>query len=171
MPLYFAYGSNMEQGPMAARCPQSRPVGLARLVRHRFIVSADGYASVVRDPRRVVWGVLWDLALADVPALDRYESLSTGLYTKAVQRVLTEKGPRQAVVYLGRTAKPGMPKPGYMEGVVEAAMHAGLPEAYVQELRGWLPQARQASPQPVERPVRPLWSAPGGSSLSARRGG
>lgn len=171
MPLYFAYGSNMEQGPMAARCPQSRPVGTARLVRHRFIVSADGYASVVRDPRRTVWGVLWDLALADVPALDRYESLATGLYAKAVRPVLTAKGPRRAMIYVGGTAKPGVPKPGYMEGVVEAAAQAGLPAEYVRELMAWLPQARQASPGPVERPVRPLWTAPGGSTLTLRRGG
>jgi hypothetical protein len=171
MPLYFAYGSNMERDPMAGRCPHSQPLGLARLARHRFIVSVDGYASVVRDPRRVVWGVLWDLALADVPALDRYESLSTGLYTKVVQPVLTGKGPRQAVVYVGRSAKPGSPKPGYMEGVVEAAVHAGLPEGYIRELKGWLPQSR-SSAEPVERPpVRPLWAAPGGSSLVVRRGG
>ena len=66
MPLYFAYGSNMERAAMQKRCPHSRPLGPARLVRHRFFVCADGYASVARDPRRVVWGLLWDLALADV---------------------------------------------------------------------------------------------------------
>ncbi|MGL4494164.1 MAG: gamma-glutamylcyclotransferase family protein, partial [Beijerinckiaceae bacterium] len=51
MPLYFAYGANMDREGMAKRCPASKPLGLARLARHRFVVTVDGYASVVRDPR------------------------------------------------------------------------------------------------------------------------
>ena len=37
---------------------------------------------MVRDPRRTIWGLLWDLALSDVPALDRYEGVAGGLYVK-----------------------------------------------------------------------------------------
>jgi hypothetical protein len=164
MPLYFAYGSNMDQAAMLQRCPASKPVGLARLMRHRFMIFDEGYATVVRDPQRAVWGMVWDLALADVPALDRYESLSTGLYTKVVQPVVTEQGGRRAVVYVGRSAKPGTPRPGYMEGVVEAATHAGLPADYIQGLKLWLPKT-QASPNPApQQPkVRPLWAAPSGT--------
>ena len=51
MPLYFAYGLNMDPAGMADRCPNSRALGPARLPRHRFIVTTDGYASVIRDPR------------------------------------------------------------------------------------------------------------------------
>ena len=57
MPLYFAYGANMDVAAMAKRCPSSKPLGLARLPRHRWIISADGYANVVRDPRRDVHGM------------------------------------------------------------------------------------------------------------------
>jgi hypothetical protein len=163
MPLYFAYGSNMDRAAMAQRCPASKPVGLGRLMRHRFTIFEGGYASVVRDPQRMVWGVLWDLALADMPALDRYESLSTGLYTKIVQPIRTERGPRQAIVYVGRSAKPGAPKPGYMEGVVAAAEHAGLPPEYIRGLKGWLPTTL-SSAEPIQRPaVRPRWDAPTGT--------
>lgn len=167
MPLYFAYGSNMDQTAMAARCPASKPVGIGRLMRHRFIVFEGGYASVVRDPQRVVWGMVWDLALADVPALDRYESIASGLYTKVVQPIVTAQGARRAVVYVGRSGRPGTPKPGYMEGVVAAATHAGLPEDYIRSLSVWLPKA-QGAEKPLEQPrVRPLWSAPSGT-LKAR---
>ncbi len=123
---------------------------------------------MVRDPHRVVWGMVWDLALADVPALDRYESLSTGLYTKVVQPVLTVKGPRRAVVYIGRSAKPGTPLPGYMEGVVEAATHAGLPEDYIRSLSTWLPKMKSSAPAAQQPKVRPLWSAPSGTFRKAR---
>ena len=62
MPLYFAYGANMDAAAMAQRCPVSRLIGGGHLPRHRFIVMREGYASVMRDPRRTVWGVLWELA-------------------------------------------------------------------------------------------------------------
>ncbi|MBQ0819444.1 gamma-glutamylcyclotransferase [Microvirga sp. HBU67558] len=163
MPLYFAYGSNMDQAAMLQRCPASKPVGVARLMRHRFIVFDEGYATVVRDPQRAVWGMVWELALADVPALDRYESLSTGLYTKVVQPVVTEQGPRRAIVYIGRSTKPGTPLPGYMEGVVEAARHAGLPEDYIRSLSIWLPKSQAAAPAQPQPKVRPLWNAPSGT--------
>ena len=92
MPLYFAYGSNMDLAAMSVRCPRSRALGPARLIGHRFFITRDGYASVMREPGRLVWGLLWDLALADVPALDRYESLGTGLYAKVIRPVITDRG-------------------------------------------------------------------------------
>lgn len=142
MPLYFAYGSNMDRAQMAARCPSSRALGLARLMRHRVVIMREGWASVVRAPRGEVWGVLWDLALRDVAALDRYESLHTGLYAKIVQPVLTEAGPRRAVVYVGREGEGGVPRPGYMESVVAAAEAAGVPASHLASLRALLPNTR-----------------------------
>ena len=168
MPLYFAYGSNMDRAAMRTRCPHSKPVGLARLVRHRFFVCQDGYASVARDPSRLVWGVLWDLALADVPALDRYESVATGLYAKTVQPVLTAQGPRRAMLYVARSMAPGAAKADYMEAVIAAAAEAGLPDAYRRELQAFLPNAR-SSGDPAEVPkVRPLWTAPTGVRRTPR---
>ena len=168
MPLYFAYGSNMDGAAMLRRCPHSKPLGPARLMRHRFFVCADGYASVARDPHRVVWGVLWDLALADVPALDRYESVATGLYRKTVLPVLTDRGPRRAMLYIARSRAPGTPKADYMEGIVAAAAAAGLPEAYRREMMPFIPVARSAA-EPADVPsVRPRWSAPSGVRRTAR---
>ena len=138
MPLYFSYGANMDAGAMAARCPGSRAIGTARLNRHRFLIMREGYASVVRDPAATVWGVLWDLALADVPALDRYEGVAGRLYTKAYQPVTTAGGVKRALIYLGCSAVTGTPRPGYLEPVIAAADSAALPPAYLMELRGWL---------------------------------
>jgi hypothetical protein len=85
--------------------------------------------------------VLWDLALRDVPALDRFESLHTGLYSKIVQAVVTERGSRKAILYVGRASEGGTPQPGYLEGVVAAAEAAGLPPAYCASLRALHPDA------------------------------
>ena len=98
MPLYFAYGSNMDAIAMARRCPRSKALGLARLKRHRLAVMREGWLTAVRDPRSAVHGVLWDLALSDVAALDRYEGLSRGLYAKRTQPVVAERAPKQAIV-------------------------------------------------------------------------
>jgi len=136
MPLYFAYGSNMDRTAMAARCPASRPLGSARLQRHKFVINSDGYATIVHEPRSVVHGVLYDLALSDVAALDRYEDLARGLYRKVIQPVLTDAGPRRAMVYIGRSSEPGPPRPGYLESVVAAARQAGLPLSYIAEIEG-----------------------------------
>ena len=152
MPLYFSYGSNMDRDAMAKRCPGSRAVGLGRLPRHRFLITSDGYASVVRDPRRTVHGVVWDLALSDIPALDRYESLSTGLYSKISQPVVMEGGAKRALVYIGRSTRPGKPKPGYLDGVLAAARGWALPGEYLYELEHGEPAPR--------RPGTPLFKAP-----------
>jgi gamma-glutamylcyclotransferase (GGCT)/AIG2-like uncharacterized protein YtfP len=122
----------MDALAMARRCPASRPLGLARLARHRFAMLQAGYATVVRDPGSSVHGVLYDLALADVPALDRYEDIARGLYRKLVQSVLRKEGaPVRALVYIGAGPTGGRPKPGYMEDVLAAARTAGLPDSYL----------------------------------------
>ena len=148
MPLYFAYGSNMDAAAMRARCPKSRPLGLARLARHRLALMADGHATVVRDPNNAVHGVLYDLAQSDVAALDRYEEVSRGLYIKANQPVLRAEGaPARALVYIGRGAPSAeaKPKPGYVEGILCAAREAGLPAAYVGFLTGLLSGGKSAA--------------------------
>jgi gamma-glutamylcyclotransferase (GGCT)/AIG2-like uncharacterized protein YtfP len=132
VPLYFAYGSNMDIAAMTRRCPASRPLGIARLARHRFAILQAGYATVVRDPSATVYGLLYDLALAEVPALDRYEDIARGLYRKLVLPVLRkEAGPVRALVYVGAGPADGQPRPGYMEGVIAAARAAGLPAPYL----------------------------------------
>jgi hypothetical protein len=161
MPLYFAYGSNMDRDAMTARCPRSRPLGPARLARHRLAIMPAGYLSVLRDPRRSVWGLLWDLALADGPALDRYEDVGSGLYRKDIQPVLTGEGPRRALIYVG-TGQGGRPRPGYLEAVLVAARPL-LPAGYVRELEALLPGGPRTGVTPLlaaVAPVRPTRGSP-----------
>jgi len=143
MPLYFAYGANMDASAMAVRCPKSRPLGRARLARHRFIVMsaslAAGLASVVPDPRASVHGVLWDLAFADVAALDRYEEVARGLYRKTLLPVLREPlGSARALVYVGVATQEGAARPGYLENVIAAARDWRLPQSYLTTLESLL---------------------------------
>jgi Gamma-glutamyl cyclotransferase, AIG2-like len=127
MPLYFAYGSNMDAGAMARRCPRSKALGLARLERHRLAVMREGWLTAVRAPSSAVHGVLWDLALSDIPALDRYEGLSQGLYAKLTQPVIAERAPKRAIVYFGVNSGPGVPRAAYLAEVLAAARSWPLP--------------------------------------------
>ena len=134
MPLHFAYGANMDREAMARRCPRSKAVGLARLARHRLAVMREGWLTAIRDPLSSVHGVLWELALSDVRTLDRYEGLPQGHYAKIAQPVLTESGPRRALVYVGANAGPGAPRPEYLAEVLAAARSWPLPAEAIAEL-------------------------------------
>lgn len=119
---------------MAVRCPRSTPLGRAMLMRHRVAVMREGWLTVVRDARARVHGVLWDLALADMPTLDRFEGVAEGLYGKALQPVIAVGGSKRALVYLGANDGPGRPRPDYLEGVLAAARAAGMPRDGVEAL-------------------------------------
>jgi gamma-glutamylcyclotransferase (GGCT)/AIG2-like uncharacterized protein YtfP len=157
MPLYFAYGANMDVAAMAMRCPGAKVIGIARLPRHRFFITADGYVSVMRAPNSTVHGVLWELVLSNVRALDRFEEVDRGLYAKIQQPVICETGPRRALVYVGLNAAPGKPRPGYMEEVLASAQAHQLPPAYVTEIARYLPGSRtvQTAPGITAKPAAP----------------
>ena len=87
----------------------------------------EGWLTAVRDPSSAVHGVLWDLALSDVAALDRYEGLSQGLYTRETQSVIAEHAPKRAIVYFGANVGPGIPRPAYIAEVLAAAKSWPLP--------------------------------------------
>jgi gamma-glutamylcyclotransferase (GGCT)/AIG2-like uncharacterized protein YtfP len=139
MTLHFAYGSNMSRQGMHARCPGAEPVGLAALEGYRFMIMTDGYASVEPARGQYVCGVLWRLTPRDLSALNAYENLQAGLYRRAMLPVLVEGRVRlNALVYVGHTSNEGRAKPGYMEGVIDAANEWDLPEDYIAGLRRWL---------------------------------
>jgi hypothetical protein len=117
----------MDVGAMARRCPRSKALGLARLERHRLAVMREGWLTAVRDPHSAVHGVLWDLALSDIAALDRHEGLSQGLYTKETQAIIAERAPKRAIVYFGANYGPGVLRPAYIAGVLAAAKSWPLP--------------------------------------------
>jgi gamma-glutamylcyclotransferase (GGCT)/AIG2-like uncharacterized protein YtfP len=158
MPLVFAYGANLDVPAMTRRCPRSRAVGPARLMRHRLAVMREGWLTVVRDARENVHGLLWDIALSDVAALDRFESVGTGLYRKILQSVATPGGPKRALVYVGANAGPGIADSAYIEGVIAAASALNLPATVIAALVRLRPNRALIAEAP--RSVRPLYATP-----------
>ena len=139
MALHFAYGSNMSREPMGRRCPDAKPLGPSRLDGWRFVITQDGYASLVPMPGMLVHGVLWRLTPRDLAVLDAYEDLDSGLYRARLLPVRHDGRLHRARVYIGRSVTEGHPLPGYQEDVVAAARDWGFPSEYIAELAGWLP--------------------------------
>jgi gamma-glutamylcyclotransferase (GGCT)/AIG2-like uncharacterized protein YtfP len=137
--LHFAYGSNMSRMLMHRRCPTVVTIGAARLDGWRFIVTRDGYASIVPARGAVVHGVLWRVGARDLAALNAYESLDSGLYRRRMLAVRHGSRARPALVYVGRERREGRSRPGYQHLVVAAARDWHLPEQYIRALRRWSP--------------------------------
>jgi hypothetical protein len=135
--LHFAYGSNMSRALMQARCPDARALGTAALSGWRFVIGPDGYASVSKQPGRRVYGVLWRLSARDLAAVNAYESIQSGLYLLRTLPVQDGKRSTPALVYVARRQGQGIPRPGYLDAVIEAALDWSLPPAYVRSIARW----------------------------------
>jgi AIG2-like family len=137
--LHFAYGSNMHRAVMRKHAPAAVPLGPARLADYRFVITADGYASVAPAPAAVVHGVMWQLSPRDRVTLDLWENVAAGQYRAEMLPVQSADGVRPALVYVARRRPVGRPKPGYMEVVVKAAREWEMPADYIASLEEWLP--------------------------------
>ena len=148
---------------MAQRCPRSRPLGLARLPRHRFIVTRDGYASVDSRPARggpwralglrarrcpharQVRGARQRALREDQPAGDRARAAPSGRWSMSAARATSAR-----------------PRPGYMETVIASAKHWALPEAYVAGMN--------SVPEQAESRCEAAEISNGAADLAARTG-
>src|SRR5271154_4450876 len=139
--LHFAYGSNMHRATMRRHAPAAQPLGVAELADHRFVITADGYASVEPARGAVVHGVLWRITPRNRVTLDLWESVARGLYRAEILPVRHADGCRPALVYVARPSGEGRPKAGYMELVIAAAREWNFPEKHIASLEHWLPAA------------------------------
>ena len=137
--LHFAYGSNMHPDVMRRHAPAAEPLGPATLADHRFVITADGYASVEPARTAIVHGVLWRITPRDRATLDAWENIAGKLYRAETLPVRQGGRLRPALVYLARRGPLGRPKSGYMELVIAAARQWKFPEHYVAALTEWLP--------------------------------
>lgn len=137
--LHFAYGSNMSRPHMQTRCPGAIALGIATLRGWRFAINPDGFGTLAPQAGALAYGVLWQLGLRDLAAINAYEDVSGGLYRRRTLPVTWCGRRRPALVYLTSRRGTGIPRPGYIALVVAAARDWRLPERYVQRLKRWSP--------------------------------
>jgi gamma-glutamylcyclotransferase (GGCT)/AIG2-like uncharacterized protein YtfP len=141
MALYAAYAGNLHPEEMARRAPHSPMRGTGWLLGWRLTFGAEhrgwdgALATVVEDPDHQVFVALWELADADVAALDDWEGVGLGLFRKVHVRVATLEGEQLAWLYVLDDYEGGLPSALYVGVIADAAEAAGAPDDYVAALR------------------------------------
>jgi hypothetical protein len=116
VPIYAAYGSNMDPEQMLERAPHSPMSGTGWLLGWRLTV-------------------LYDMSPEDERSLDRWEGSELGIHRKLKLRVQTLDGSVLAWLYVLDSYEGGLPSARYLGVMADAAYAAGAPEDYVYDLR------------------------------------
>jgi phage replication-related protein YjqB (UPF0714/DUF867 family) len=135
---YFAYGSNLCVRQMAHRCPDAVDPRPATLADHDWLINQRGVATVEEFDGSRVHGVVWQVSDRDLATLDRVEGVPVR-YRRDRLTVHTVEGPAEAWVYIDHRVVPGPPRPGYLERIVDGAVHHGLPHRWIEFLHRWDP--------------------------------
>lgn len=130
---YFAYGSNMHEPRMLARCPGARLVGKAVLAGFRLVERL--YADVEPHSDQVVEGVLWTVSETDLRRLDYYEGVHAGVYRRRVLPVVRGKSRCHALCYemtpKTRRVREGRPYPDEYRSICsEGAVRHGVADSF-----------------------------------------
>jgi gamma-glutamylcyclotransferase (GGCT)/AIG2-like uncharacterized protein YtfP len=140
LPLYFAYGSNLDPAQMELRCPGHRVLCRARLFDHRLGFHGesqiwDGAVAAI-DPHAgsIVHGVVYELRPGDFARLDRAEGyVAAGdpcnSYERVQLSVELENGESLEVfTYVRSGPEPaGLPSREYRWKILSGMRHHGLP--------------------------------------------
>ncbi|EHR59600.1 gamma-glutamylcyclotransferase [Saccharomonospora cyanea] len=141
MPIYAAYGSNMDPSQMTERAPHSPMAGTGWLEGWRLTFGGEdlnwegALATIVEDPGSRVFVVLYDVTPLDESRLDQWEGGELGLHTKIRLRVQTMDGSTLAWLYVLDAYEGGLPSARYLGVLADAAEAAGAPADYVDDLR------------------------------------
>ena len=141
MPLYAAYGSNLDPAQMTERCPHSPVYGTGWLEGWRLTFGGEdlgwegALATLVQAPGEHVFVGLYDMTDEDAKNLDAWEGADNGLYRKLRVRVHLLEGDKLVWVYVLDGSEGGLPPARYLGVLAQAAENAGAPADYVAELR------------------------------------
>lgn len=137
----FAYGSNLCVERMEVRVSAARVLTTAYLTGHalRFHKrgrdgSAKADAWPTGDRRDVVWGVVYQLSVADKIALDGIEGVGRGYLDHEVEVVTAAGEAMQVRTYRAQKSHVDAtlaPFTWYRQMVARGATHHGFPAAYV----------------------------------------
>jgi len=137
--FYFAYGSNLCAEQMSDRCPGATDPRPAVLADHDWLINERGVATLDPFIGSTVHGVLWTLTDHDLARLDLAEGVPDR-YRRDRLTVSTAHGPATPWVYIDQRVQLGVPRPGYLERIINGALHHGLPHAWIDYLRRWDPK-------------------------------
>ena len=132
VPIYAAYGSNMDPEQMLQRAPHSPMAGTGLLHGWRLTFGGEdigwegALATLVEDETSRVFVVLYDVTAADEDNMDRWEGSELGLHSKIRCRIDRETSdtsvePVLAWLYVVDAWEGGMPSARYLGVMADAA--------------------------------------------------
>ena len=126
---------------MARRCPHSPRAGTGWLNGWRLTFGGQdlgwegALATVAEDRNARVFVVLYEVSDSDEEALDQWDGVTLGYYSKLRVRVTTLDGDVLAWLYVVNDYEGGLPSASYIGIMADAAEAAGAPHDYVAGLR------------------------------------
>lgn len=155
--LYFAYGSNMSHARLSARVPSAHRLTTAFLDGHRLRFHKRGFDGSGKcdieqtgEPGDLVYGVVFDIAAAEKPRLDRKERLGFGYELKTVELITAAGQALSGLAYYATDSDPGLqPFDWYKTHVLTGARENALPLDYQESIA-----AIEAIPDPNRRRYR-----------------
>jgi len=130
----------MDPARMHERAPHSPHRGTGYLESWRLTFGGDdigwdgALATVVEDANEHVFVSLYDLTPQDERALDEWEGVAVDVYRKIKVRVHTLDGEPLCFLYVLNGYEGGLPSKQYMSIIVDAAIAAGAPVDYLEDL-------------------------------------
>lgn len=125
--LYLAYGSNMNRGQMARRCPKARPLAAIRLHGWRLVMKR--VADIEPDAQAMTPAALWEITRYCERALDAYEGFPH-LYVKERLQVTLPEGrsvrPMAYVMNGPRQRDRGPASDGYLAAIADGYRDFGF---------------------------------------------
>lgn len=145
--LYFAYGSNMNPGQIALRCPGAKRIVAARLPDHRLAFFGHserwdgGEETVMPAPGQTVHGMVYALAFSALDRLDAWQGVRLdggggGGYFHSPAMVFDLKGATFDILMYRKDilGPPRPPSIEYRAHILDGARDCGLPEDYCRAL-------------------------------------
>jgi cation transport regulator ChaC len=158
---YFAYGSNLDPGTFLGR-RRMRPLRAVVARLDGWVLCFDlpigkgerGVGNVRPQPGERVFGVAYELEVAEAGRLDLTEGVPHGAYRRVSVHVETAGGDSLAAFtyHSSRGVSGRMPSRRYLGLLLAGARHHGLPADYVAELRA-LPLAIDERDAQLELPL------------------
>jgi len=125
---------------MQERCPDYQTVGVGVLKGYRWIISARGYANIVKSKSDEVYGIVYKISESDERSLDRYEGVEHGSYRKEIIKIEVNGQYLECLVYIDLIEKEGKPKKEYIDRINRGISDSNLPSEYVSRyIRKFIP--------------------------------
>ena len=110
--IYVAYGSNLNMGQMAHRCPNATVIGGMMLKGWRLVFR--GVADIIPDPNCSVPVGLWQITDECEASLDIYEG-----FPRLYRKEYIQEGDMTLMAYVMNNDSLAMPSKGYLDGIAD----------------------------------------------------